>query len=125
MIDRRLVVYGTLAPGRENAHVLEHLGGTWTEVVVHGHLVPSGWGFASGYPAIELDPDGPAVEGWLLDSAALEHAWPDLDHFEGSGYRRRPVVPTIDDVAQPEAWIYEVCPLDEQPDTEGPSPVLR
>ena len=125
MIDRRLVVYGTLAPGRENAHVLEHLGGTWTEVVIHGHLVASGWGFASGYPGIELDADGPAVPGWLLESSALERAWDELDHFEGSGYRRRAVRPSIDGVVGDEAWIYEICPLDEQPDVEGPSPVMR
>ncbi len=125
MIDRRLVVYGTLAPGRENSHVLGHLGGTWSEVVIRGHLRPSGWGFASGYPAIELDESGPDVAGWLLESSALEHAWPEIDAFEGAGYRRRRIIPRVDGVAQPEAWVYEVCPVDEQPVAEAPSPVMH
>ncbi len=125
MIDHRLVVYGTLAPGRENAHELEHLGGTWTEVVIHGHLVPSGWGFAAGYPAIALDPEGPPVAAWLLESDRLPESWDDLDWFEGTGYRRRAVAPRRHGVELAEAWIYEVCPLEEQPDEEGPAPVVR
>ena len=48
----RLFVYGTLAPGRPNAHVLADVPGTWESATVRGTLVQDGWGAAAGYPGI-------------------------------------------------------------------------
>ena len=45
-----LAVYGTLAPGRPNYHVLEPFGGKWADGVVEGDLLQEGWGAALGYP---------------------------------------------------------------------------
>ena len=45
-----LAVYGTLAPGQPNHHVLTPLGGEWTDGLVEGDLLPEGWGAALGYP---------------------------------------------------------------------------
>ena len=45
-----LAVYGTLAPGRPNHHVLAPLGGAWTDGLIEGDLIPLGWGAALGYP---------------------------------------------------------------------------
>ena len=87
MIDR-LAVYGTLAPGRPNAHVLADIPGRWIEGTVRGVLHESGWGAALGYPGIVLDPDGPAVDVSVLESRALGDHWSRLDTFEGPGYRR-------------------------------------
>ena len=59
--DRRLAVYGTLAPGRKNDWVLSPLPGTWTSGTVRGRRVAAGWGNAEGFPALQLDPAGAEV----------------------------------------------------------------
>lgn len=46
-----LAVYGTLAPGQPNHHVVAPLGGEWTDGLIEGDLVPVGWGATLGYPA--------------------------------------------------------------------------
>jgi gamma-glutamylcyclotransferase (GGCT)/AIG2-like uncharacterized protein YtfP len=84
----RLAVYGTLAPGRQNHHIVEPLGGRWTEGVVEGDLFRHGWGTAIGFPALRLRLGGPAVPVHVLTSTALPSAWTDLDAFEGPEYRR-------------------------------------
>jgi gamma-glutamylcyclotransferase (GGCT)/AIG2-like uncharacterized protein YtfP len=89
--ERRLATYGTLAPGRPNAHILEPLHGEWVRGVVKGRLVEQGWGAALGYPALVLEADGPPVEVHLFTSADLPQHWERLDAFEGDGYCRVPV----------------------------------
>lgn len=84
----RLATYGTLAPGRANAHQLDGLNGVWTTGVVHGHLREAGWGAAMGYPGITLDTGGPAVDVHVFTSADLPAHWARLDAFEGAGYQR-------------------------------------
>src|SRR5215216_4278787 len=83
-----LAVYGTLAPGRSNHHIVEPLGGEWTAGVVEGDLFPSGWGAIVGYPALRPRPGGPAVAVWVLTSPLLPTAWRRLDDFEGPEYER-------------------------------------
>ncbi|MGH3347194.1 MAG: gamma-glutamylcyclotransferase family protein, partial [Nocardioides sp.] len=51
----RLFAYGSLAPGRPNAHILDDLAGTWEPATTTGHLVHDDWGAALGYPALVLD----------------------------------------------------------------------
>jgi hypothetical protein len=46
-----------------------------------------------GYPALILDPRGPAVDVHVFESPDLSAHWSSLDDFEGSGYRR--VVTTV------------------------------
>lgn len=84
----RLAVYGSLAPGRQNHHIVAPLSGTWTEGVIEGELLTYGWGAAMGYPALHLRRGGPSVPVDVLTSAALRAAWADLDAFEGAEYRR-------------------------------------
>ena len=84
----RLATYGTLAPGRPNAHQLAGLDGCWTTGTVRGHLANQGWGSAMGYPGIVLDNDAPEIEVHLFASRDLLVHWPRLDAFEGEGYRR-------------------------------------
>jgi gamma-glutamylcyclotransferase (GGCT)/AIG2-like uncharacterized protein YtfP len=83
-----LAVYGTLAPGRPNHHVVAPLGGEWTEGVIEGDLAPVGWGATLGYPAFRPRIGGADVAVQVLTSPELAAAWPDLDRFEGPGYRR-------------------------------------
>lgn len=86
--DRRLAVYGTLAPGEPNHDQVAGLEGRWTEGVVWGRRVEEGWGADLGYPALRLDPDGEPIRVALLESRDLPRAWPRLDRFEGPAYRR-------------------------------------
>ncbi len=86
--SERLAVYGSLAPGRSNHHVLAPFGGTWTRGRVRGDLVELGWGAAAGYPALRLRDDGPWVLVHMLESTRLPGAWSGVDAFEGSEYRR-------------------------------------
>jgi gamma-glutamylcyclotransferase (GGCT)/AIG2-like uncharacterized protein YtfP len=83
-----LAVYGTLAPGQPNHHVLAPLGGEWTEGLIEGDLVPMGWGAALGYPGFRPREGGEAVAVQVLRAPLLASAWPTLDRFEGPGYQR-------------------------------------
>jgi gamma-glutamylcyclotransferase (GGCT)/AIG2-like uncharacterized protein YtfP len=85
---RTLAVYGTLAPGQPNHHVLEPLGGEWTDGLIEGDLIPLGWGAALGYPGFRPRGGGDAVVVKVLTAPSLATAWPALDRFEGPGYRR-------------------------------------
>jgi gamma-glutamylcyclotransferase (GGCT)/AIG2-like uncharacterized protein YtfP len=86
--DHRLATYGSLAPGRVNHHHVAGLGGRWFPGQLHGRLEAVGWGAALGYPALVLDPAGPAVDVEVLESADLPAHWSRLDEFEGPGYQR-------------------------------------
>jgi gamma-glutamylcyclotransferase (GGCT)/AIG2-like uncharacterized protein YtfP len=95
--SRHLVVYGTLAPGRVNHHVVEHIVGTWrNEVYVEGEFVNSGWAVEFGYPMMRWKPGGSHIASYLLESEILPAHWVDLDRFEGSEYCRI-LVPVFDD----------------------------
>ncbi len=87
-IGHTLAVYGTLAPGQPNHHVLAPLGGEWTDGLIEGDLIPLGWGAALGYPGFRPRAGGDAVAVKVLTAPSLATAWPDLDRFEGPGYRR-------------------------------------
>jgi gamma-glutamylcyclotransferase (GGCT)/AIG2-like uncharacterized protein YtfP len=83
-----LAVYGTLAPGRPNHHVVAPLGGEWTDGLIEGDLLPMGWGADLGYPGFRPRDGGDAVAVQVLTAPLLATAWPTLDRFEGPGYER-------------------------------------
>ena len=85
---QRLFVYGTLAPGRANEHVLSDIAGTWSKGSVRGQLLQEGWGAERGYPGIVVDPAAELVHGFVLASDALTNEWERLDDFEGAEYER-------------------------------------
>jgi len=101
-----LFVYGTLGPGRPNAHVLEGIGGSWQEGHVGGSLLNKGWGAEMGFPGIVLDNSGNRVNGFLFSSENLAQNWHILDEFEGEGYQRVPVEVTTVDGQIVQSWIY-------------------
>jgi len=101
-----LFVYGTLAPGRPNEHVLADVPGTWEPAAVSGKLVPEGWGAAAGFPGIVLDEGGKEVEGLLFSSNSLAEHWARLDEFEGEGYERVLTTVKLMDGARVEAYVY-------------------
>lgn len=86
--SQRLAMYGTLAPGRSNHHVVAPYDGTWTRGRVRGDFEEAGWGAAAGYPALRCRADGPWVPVHLLESLLLPGGWRAIDEFEGSEYRR-------------------------------------
>lgn len=87
-MNNALFVYGTLAPGRSNAHVMEGLTGDWIPAKTQGTLYQKGWGAAEGYPGLVLNSEGEDVTGLLFVSDDLPEHWARLDDFEGEGYQR-------------------------------------
>lgn len=106
----RLFVYGTLAPGRPNAHVLSPVRGTWQPAAVRGRLVQEGWGAAQGYPGLVLDASADLVQGHLLSSDVLQNEWNRLDAFEGEGYARVLAPVQLADGSVVEAYLYQLNP---------------
>lgn len=105
---QRLFVYGTLAPGRANAHVLTGIDGTWEEASVTGKRYAEGWGAALGFPGLVLDPQGEQVAGFLFSSEQLGVHWARLDEFEGEGYERVVAQVKRSDGSRVGAWLYEL-----------------
>jgi gamma-glutamylcyclotransferase (GGCT)/AIG2-like uncharacterized protein YtfP len=101
-----LFVYGTLAPGRPNEHVLAEVPGTWQPATVKGTLRQEGWGAAVGYPGIVLDEIGSEVRGFVFSSDELAAHWTRLDEFEGEGYKRVLAPATLEDGTIVHAYIY-------------------
>ena len=92
-----LFVYGSLAPGKVNAHLLEPLVGTWSEARVAGSLHHVGWAAELGFLGIKLGPRSidrldvaeghdDVVSGFIFESDQLADVWPELDRFEGRDY---------------------------------------
>ena len=107
-MTRRLFVYGTLAPGRPNEHILANVSGQWQPATVTGRLIQEGWGAAKGYPGIVLDEGGGDVEGFLFTSDSLTEHWDRLDEFEGEGYERVLTTAKLKDGTAVEAYIYKL-----------------
>jgi gamma-glutamylcyclotransferase (GGCT)/AIG2-like uncharacterized protein YtfP len=86
--DHRLIVYGSLRPGRENHHHLAAVPGAWRPGWITGVLHDRGWGAGMGYPALEWSPTAGPVEADLFTSTHLGAHWQRLDRFEGADYER-------------------------------------
>jgi gamma-glutamylcyclotransferase (GGCT)/AIG2-like uncharacterized protein YtfP len=95
--EKRLAVYGSLAPGEVNHHELAALNGRWVQGTVQGKRIDAGWGAGLGFPGLILDPSGPSVAVHVFESPDLPDHWSRLDEFEGPGYRRVvTIVRTVD-----------------------------
>lgn len=109
MIER-LFVYGTLAPGHPNAHVLADVPGTWEPASVTGHLREAGWGAALGFLGLDLDEAGEPIEGFVFSSAELAKHWARLDAFEGEAYQRILASTRLAKGEQVQAYLYALKP---------------
>ena len=88
--EKFLIIYGTLAPGRQNHHIIAHIKGDWKEGIIRGKLETKGWGANMGYNAfkhvsIELQE---TIKAFVLFSDELVANWKMLDEFEGDEYKR-------------------------------------
>jgi gamma-glutamylcyclotransferase (GGCT)/AIG2-like uncharacterized protein YtfP len=102
----RLFVYGSLAPGRPNEHLLARVPGTWEAATVRGTLRQQGWGAAIGYPGMVVDERGDEIAGLVFCSEALDTHWVRLDRFEGEGYARVLVPARLENGAFVQAYVY-------------------
>ena len=109
---KRLFVYGTLAPGKENHHVLEEIPGNWESATLRGRLLDEGWGSKMGSPGIVPSEDGEEVKGYVFSSDRLSEHWSMLDQFEGDGYIRRPVEVTKQGGEKIQAYVYALNRVD-------------
>ena len=105
-MTHRLFVYGTLAPGRANAHMLAQVPGEWEPATITGRLFREGRGAAAGYPGVVLDAQGEDIAGWLFGSPHLAEHWARLDAFEGEGYERVPTTAKRSDGSTVHAYVY-------------------
>ena len=101
----RLAVYGTLAPGQCNHHIIAPLKGSWTAGLVRGILHNPDWATAGGFPNFTHDPNAAEVPVHVLESPDLISHWERLDQFEGNEYRRI-VVPVVTAKGTVKANIY-------------------
>ena len=115
----RLFVYGSLAPGRTNEHLLAGVRGTWAPASVRGTLRQEGWGIAIGYPAIVLDPSGEEVQGLIFTSNELAAHWSRLDAFEGEDYQRVFTSVKLEDGTVVQAYIYALSGSSDGPSDSG------
>ena len=79
----RLVVYGSLAPGEANHHVVAGLEGSWRPCVITGSL-----DVHNGYRIFRWEKGGARIDAQMLISTALPSNWRRLDEFEGADYCR-------------------------------------
>ena len=104
----RLFVYGSLRPGRENAHLLEQIGGSFEPGSILGKLYHDGWGALIGYPGVDICDPIDQIEGFVFTSKYLDKHWDQLDDFEGEEYIRTEVNVTLASGVQVIAWIYAI-----------------
>ncbi len=105
-----LAVYGTLAPGQPNHHVVEPFEGEWTDGLIEGDLLAEGWAADLGYPGFRPRDGGAAVAVQVLTAPLLATAWPTLDRFEGPEYQRI-LVPVFSTRQADERRLYTVANL--------------
>lgn len=82
--SRKLVSYGTLAPGQANHAVTSDLKGEWEECIIQGTINQH-----DGLPRFSWKLDGSVQVAKLFTSDDLPNHWGRLDQFEGNEYRRQ------------------------------------
>lgn len=85
---RSLAVYGSLAPGQINHHLLSGLRADWSTAEVEAVPVQRGWGVRQGFAALQWSPGASRQAVHVVRSEDLASLWPELDAFEGADYVR-------------------------------------
>lgn len=101
--SQRLAVYGTLAPGEANHHLLAACPGPWIRGVVHGHRA------MREHAVFTYDAAAGHVAVQMLTSPGLLQRWASLDEFERPTHRRV-LVPVFEGKGLLSvANLYEAC----------------
>ncbi len=107
-MNNKLFVYGTLAPGRPNEHILNKIGGSFEAASIIGILHNKGWGADMGSPGLTIDSEGAKIIGFLFTSDNLIKHWSKLDDFEGDGYERVLTTVKLKNNTSVEAFVYAI-----------------
>jgi gamma-glutamylcyclotransferase (GGCT)/AIG2-like uncharacterized protein YtfP len=86
--SRKLISYGTLAPGQPNHSLISDLIGEWEECVIRGTMSQR-----DGLSRFSWNPNGSEQIANIFSSDNLPNNWDRIDRFEGAGYRRQ-LIPT-------------------------------
>ena len=105
---QRLFVYGTLAPGQANEHLLATIEGEWSPATVRGYWDADGWGLTQGFPGLMLDTAGAHVAGYRFSSLEPRNHLQRLDEFEGEEYQRVRAQVTMANGQAMVAYVYVV-----------------
>ncbi len=82
--SRKLIAYGSLAPGQPNHSVISDLRGEWQACAIRGTM-----SHKDEWLVFSWNPAGPQQNASLFTSNELPDYWPRIDQFEGADYRRR------------------------------------
>jgi len=105
-----LVVYGSLAPGEANHHVISHIKGIWLKAFIKGKIIDNGWSTRTGYPEFQrtFDSGSNTIEVLAFMSEELDNYWEDIDAFEGTElYNRTRISCKLEGGQIISAFIYE------------------
>jgi gamma-glutamylcyclotransferase (GGCT)/AIG2-like uncharacterized protein YtfP len=82
--SKKLISYGTLAPGQPNHSLVSDMKGEWKECVIRGTLNQK-----EGLSRFSWSPAGSEQNASLFTSDDLQSNWHRIDQFEGARYRRQ------------------------------------
>jgi len=105
-----LFVYGTLAPGQSNHHIMDGMTGDWRPGHTYGHIGKCEWGEYKGFPAFTPDKNGQKITGQIFTSKDLPKHWARLDEFEGIAYKRVIIEAFLEGGQKEFCNIYKVLP---------------
>ena len=88
--SKKLVAYGTLAPGGPNYELIQDIPGVWERCKVRGSI-----SISKGLPRLTWNTNGPDIDTNVLLSEQLPEKWPMIDAFEGNAYKRRLIIVSI------------------------------
>lgn len=112
MLEKVLIIYGSLAPGEKNHHIISHIKGSWHKATIQGRIIDNGWSDnRSGYPEFQKVENGEAANTlsvMAFISSELDAHWKLLDDFEASeNYSRVRISCKLENGEQKDAFIYE------------------
>jgi len=104
-----LIIYGSLAPGEANHHIISHINGIWLKAFVNGLIIDNGWSTRTGYPEFQrMDDASERVEVLAFVSEDLDTYWDQIDEFEGTEqYKRVTISCELENGKVMDAFIYE------------------
>lgn len=105
-----LIVYGSLAPGESNHHIISHIDGQWSKASIKGRIIDNGWSSRTGYPEFQRtsEEDSETVEVFAFISEELDEHWDHIDAFERTESYIRSKIPCVLEGGKIiDAFIYE------------------